>query len=255
MIIGGLQKFSLLDYPGKISAIIFTQGCNFRCQFCYNPMLVWPSSAKAAEDKPKEVGKIKNISPEKGEEKGQALMSEDGLFHFLKKRRSKLEAIVITGGEPTLHKDLPAFIKKIKQLGFLVKLDTNGSNPQILEKLIKEKLIDYIAMDIKAGEEKYQKITGKPINFNKIKKSVKIIKESRLPYELRTTLAPGLLEKNDIKKIGEIIEGADKWYLQRFQDDSDLVNPKFKGKKAFTNKEMEEMRRIGQKYARECGVR
>jgi len=246
MIIGGLQKFSLLDYPDKISAIIFTQGCNFRCHFCHNPMLVLTH----------EVGKIKNISlKDKGKEKGQALISEAGLFHFLKKRQGKLEAVVITGGEPTMHKDLPIFIKKIKELGFLIKLDTNGTAPEILEELIKKKLLDYIAMDIKAGEDKYEKIVNSKVNFNKIKKSVKIIKESKLPYEFRTTLAPGLLNKGDIEKIGRLIKGADKWYLQKFMSATDLVNPEFKNKKPFTNKEMEEMRRLGEKYVRKCQVR
>lgn len=254
MIIGGLQKFSLLDYPGKISAIVFTQGCDFRCQFCHNPMLVLA----------REVGKIINTSKTR-KEKGQALISEAGLFHFLKKRRGKLDAVVITGGEPTIHKDLLAFIKKIKKLGFLVKLDTNGANPEMLEKLTSpspspskgggEPLVDYIAMDIKGPENKYKKIAGARVDFKKIKKSVKIIKESKLPYEFRTTLAPGLLEKNDIAKVGEIIEGADKWYLQKFKVDTDLVNKELKKTKPFSRKEMEEMRKIGEKYARECGVR
>lgn len=246
MIIGGLQKFSLLDYPGKISAIIFTRGCNFRCQFCYNPMLVWPEA---------KVGKIKNISPKKGEEKGHALITKDDLFRFLKKRTGKLEGVVITGGEPTLQKDLPKFIKNIKRLGFLVKLDTNGTNPKMLKKVIKEKLVDYIAMDIKGPKEKYEKITGIKTDFKNIKKSVKMIMKSKLPYEFRTTLVPGLLSKDDIKKTGEFIQGADKWYLQKFQSNKDLVNKKFEKTKPFTAKEMEEMRKTGKKYVKKCSLR
>jgi len=153
MIIGGLQKFSLLDYPGHIAAIIFTQGCNFKCQFCYNPMLVWPSK----------VNKFK--------QKDHPFQNkEDGLFDFLKLRVNKLDAVVISGGEPTIHPDLVDFIAKIKKLGYLVKLDTNGTNPEIIKDLLKKKLVDYIAMDIKAEEGKYSKVVGKKVNFAKIKK-------------------------------------------------------------------------------------
>ncbi len=256
MIIGGLQKFSLLDYPGKIAAIIFTQGCNFRCHFCYNPMLVWPEG---------KAGRLKNISsinPVKSallfngvNQKDHTLIREDGLFDFLKKRKNKLEGIVITGGEPTLHKDLLQFVKKIKNLGYLVKLDTNGSNPGMLKKLIDGKLIDYIAMDIKAPKDKYRKVAGCRVDFKKIEKSVKIIRESRLPHEFRTTVVPGLLGKEDIKKIGKIIKGAQNWFLQKFKSGTDLVDEGFQGLSPFADKEMEEMVKIGKKYAKRCEAR
>jgi len=246
MLIGGLQKFSLLDYPGYLSAIIFTQGCNFKCQFCYNPMLVVVSQ--------------KDHHPK---------IKEDDLFAFLKKRIGKLDAVVITGGEPTTHADLPKFIAEIKKLGYLVKLDTNGSCPKMLQKLIELKLIDYIAMDIKAPENKYKKIVGVPVDFDKIKKSVKIIMESGLPpadaptsvktmagkYEFRTTIVPGLLSKNDIKEIGKTIKGADKWYLQQFKSDTDLVNKKMEKVKPYSDKELQEMREAGRKYVKKCEVR
>ena len=204
MTIGGLQKFSLLDYPGCVSAIIFTQGCNFRCQFCYNPMLVWPIK----------VGKSKyaqNVTGTSGRtaerQKDHPIISEDDLFVFLASRTGKLDAVVITGGEPCLQPDLPEFIRKIKKLGFLVKLDTNGSYPTTLAKLIKEKLIDYIAMDIKAPAEKYAETTGQKAGFDKVKKSVKLIINSGLPYEFRTTVVPGLLAEDDIKEMGKLIKG------------------------------------------------
>ena len=244
MLIGGLQKFSLLDYPGKIAAIIFTKGCNFRCHFCYNPMLVWP------EEK---AGRLKNSSSRN--QKDHALIREDGLFDFLKERKNKLEGVVITGGEPTLHGDLPEFVRKIKIFGYLVKLDTNGTKPEILEKLIKEKLIDYIAMDIKAPADKYQKVANARVDFKKIEKSVRIIRESGLPYEFRTTVVPGLLGKEDIKKIGRIIKGARNWFLQKFESGTDLVDENFQGLSPFVDKKMEEMEEIGRKYAKRCEAR
>ncbi|MCK4540477.1 anaerobic ribonucleoside-triphosphate reductase activating protein [Candidatus Parcubacteria bacterium] len=250
MIIGGLQKFSLLDYPDHISAIVFTQGCNFRCHFCYNPMLVWPQS---------EVGKFKNInSSDNTDEKIEKVyprFPEDGLFDFLKKRQKKLDAIVITGGEPTIHKDLPNFIKKIKKLGFKVKLDTNGTNPKMMESLIDEKLIDYIAMDIKCSLEKYDIITEVQPDLNSIEKSIKIIMQSGLPYEFRTTVVPELIEKEDIKNIGELIKGAKKWYLQNFKSDTGLVNDRFQDYEPYSLKAMEEMREIGEAYVDFCEVR
>lgn len=254
MIIGGLQKFSLLDYPGTVSAIVFTKGCNFRCHFCYNPMLVWPS---------RKAGKLKNISPvslggEKKDHPSSYLSSgfrEDDFFNFLKVRQGKLEGVVITGGEPTLHKDLPRFIKKIKNLGYLVKLDTNGTNPVMLAKLIKEKLVDYIAMDIKAPENRYPKVVGREVDFKKIEKSVRIIKESGRPHEFRTTVVPGLLKKGDIAGIGKIIKGGEKWFLQKFKSGTELVDSQFESIGPFTNKEMEEMVKIGRKYVGKCEAR
>jgi pyruvate formate lyase activating enzyme len=135
MKIGGLQKFSLLDYPGKISAVVFTQGCNFRCPYCHNPELVDP-------------------------ERFQECIPEDEIFAFLETRRGKLEAVTVTGGEPTIQNGLSSFVRRIKDMGFMVKLDTNGSRPEVLEELIRHKLIDYIAMDIKAPLEKYEAVTG-----------------------------------------------------------------------------------------------
>jgi len=237
MFIGGLQKFSLLDYPGFLSAIVFTQGCNLHCQFCYNPMLVWPKVSK---------------SKQKGH---HPLIKEDDLFIFLRLRIGKLDAVVITGGEPTMQDDLPDFIAKIKKLGYLVKLDTNGTNPKMIKKLIDKKLIDYIAMDIKAPKDKYNKIVGVPVDFNKIKKSVKIIIESGLPHEFRTTMVPGLLDKDDIVAIAKTIKGASKWYLQQFRTDTDLINKRLKRIKPYSREALEEMCEIGGKYVKECKAR
>jgi len=243
MIIGGLEKLTLIDYPDHLAAIIFTQGCNFRCHFCYNPMLVLPQTGKGD----------KNTVDKK--EKGLSMLSTEDLFLFLETRFGRLEGVVITGGEPTLHPDLPAFIKKIKKIGYLVKLDTNGTNPVMLARLIKEKLIDYIAMDLKAPLAKYEKTVGVKVNYNNLKKSVKMIINSGLPYEFRTTVVPELLGSADIEKMGQTLQGASKWYLQRFKADTELINPKFKDYQAYSNQKMKELARLGQKYVALCEVR
>ncbi len=248
MIIGGLQKFSLLDYPDHIAAIIFTQGCNFRCQFCYNPMLVKPGYTG---------GKVSN-RPSAGDgqgQKGHPLITEDDLFAFLDKRKGKLNAIVITGGEPTLHKDLPEFIIKIRKLGYKIKLDTNGTNSQMLKDLIGRRLIDYIAMDMKGPLDKYEKVIGVKTDLMKIKESITIIMKSGLPYEFRTTVVPDLIGFKDIASIGKLIKGASKWYLQIFKSDIDLVNPEFNNTKSYASGEMEEMELIAKKYVKFCAVR
>lgn len=242
MIIGGLQKFSILDYPEKLSAIVFTKGCNFRCHFCYNPELVLLD----------ETNKTNQILKNK---KGLPDITEEAFFAFLKSRVNKLDAVVITGGEPTLHSDLPDFVKKIKELGFLVKLDTNGTSPEMVEKLLKKKLIDYIAMDIKASREKYDQVTGVKNDIKKIKKSIKVTKKSGLPYEFRSTLVPDLMNKHDIKNMGELIEGAEKWFLQSFKSDVDMIDNKLKNKAAYTGSDLEEMRKLGERFVKKCLIR
>lgn len=213
MLLGGLQKSSLIDYPEKISAIIFTQGCNFRCPYCHNPELIEGEASSA--------------------------IAEDALFDFLHSRIGKLDGVVITGGEPTLHKDLPVFIKKIKELGFAVKLDTNGTNPQLLKKLIDEKLIDYVAMDIKAPLDKYPEIVCAKVDTKKIQQSLEIIKNSDIDYEFRTTVVKSQLERADFGKIGALIKGtnvAQKYYLQKFVPTKTL-NRFFANQKTYSDDE------------------
>lgn len=229
MIIGGLEKLTLLDYPEHLAAIVFTFGCNFRCPFCYNPGLVLP-------EKKEDLNVVNN---------------EDLLF-FLKERFGRLEAVVISGGEPTLHKDLPEFIKKIKEIGYLVKLDTNGTNPQMLEFLIKESLIDYIAMDIKGCPEDYGKLSGARVNFKNIEKSVKIIMNSKLPYEFRTTLVPGLVNESSFVSMAKFIKGAKKWYLQNFKSDVNLIDPSLFNRKSFSSQEMDNFVALGKKFVAFC---
>ncbi|TFG35553.1 MAG: anaerobic ribonucleoside-triphosphate reductase activating protein, partial [Parcubacteria group bacterium] len=173
--IGGLQKTTLIDYPGRLAATVFLIGCNFRCPFCYSAELVLPDKAK-----------------------NQPRLSQKEFFSFLRERKGLLEAITVCGGEPSLNKDLPIFIRKIKKLGYLVKLDTNGSNPAMLKELIKEKLVDYIAMDIKAPKDSYEKIGGKGVNIDDIEKSIDILKQNKVDYEFRTTIVPTIHSKEDI---------------------------------------------------------
>ena len=181
MLIGGFQKLSLIDFPEKISCIVFTVGCNFRCPFCYNLELVLPSKIPS-----------------------QPTISEKEIFDFLKKRKGKIDGVVITGGEPTLHPDLEEFVKKIKELGFLVKLDTNGYNPDVIYRLVKKNLLDYVAMDIKAPKEKYEFFSGIKLDLERIQASVDFLKKNYIDYEFRTTLAPGLTKKDILEKMPKL---------------------------------------------------
>ncbi len=185
MLLSGIKKSTLLDYPGKVATIVFTMGCNMRCGYCHNSEFVLPE-------------KIKKICHD--------CISEEVFFRFLKARTGFLDGVVICGGEPTIHSDLPDFCRKIKAAGFLVKLDTNGSAPTVLEKLLDEGLLDYVAMDIKYPLEQYRMVSGVEIDINLFKRSIKLIK-TRLPdYEFRTTVIKGVHSQEDIKKIGETIQ-------------------------------------------------
>ncbi len=250
MKIGGLEKFSLIDYPDHVAAVVFTVGCTFRCPFCYNPALINPMLV------PK-YGKSENRSlSDQNFEQGQfSLIEEDGLFHFLETRVGKLDGVVVTGGEPTMHSDLPAFLLKIKNLGFHVKLDTNGSNPEMLKKVLSEKLVDYLAMDIKSDKSGYEKSVGLNVDFGKIEESVKIIKESGLPYEFRTTCVPGFIDGNAVIEMGKMIQGAMAWYLQRFKSDSEMLDHSLENKNSFTDDEMGELTSFGKKFVENCQFR
>jgi pyruvate formate lyase activating enzyme len=191
MKIGALQKFSLIEYPGKISAIVFTQGCNFRCPYCYNRELVDPVYYKT-------------------------LLSENDVFSFLQKRRNKLDAVTITGGEPSLQPDLLIFLQQLKKMNYLVKVDSNGSYPEILEEMLEKDLVDYIALDIKAPLEKYAQITQSEIQPDKIKRSIDSVMSSGVDYEFRTTVVASLLSRRDLVEIARMIPGAKCYALQRF---------------------------------------
>lgn len=239
MIIGGLQRLTLIDYPGKLAATVFLAGCNFRCPWCYSSELVLPE-------------KIKN----------QPKISENEFFEFLDGKKGLLEGVVICGGEPTLNKDLMDFIGKIKEMGFSVKLDTNGTNPELLKELLDKKMIDYVAMDIKAPKDKYQKLTGKKINLADIEKSVALLLSlplnSRIQkladYEFRTTLVPNLLQKEDIISISRWISGAERYYVQNFRPEKN-IDKEYEGIKPYPDDYVLDIVKAISPFFGECQMR
>ena len=200
MLIGGIQKLTLLDYPGRVAATIFTAGCNFRCPFCHNAPLVT------------EIDK-------------NYFVDEEEILSFLKKRVGILDGVVITGGEPTLMSDLPEFISKIKAMGYDVKLDTNGTNSDMLEYFINNKMIDYVAMDIKNCIEKYPETAGVSESFDleSVKKSAKMLMQGAVDFEFRTTVVSPYHTEDDFERIGRWLSGDEKFFLQSFVDSGHLV--------------------------------
>ncbi len=228
MIFGGFQKFTLIDYPGKVACMVYTIGCNFRCPYCHNPELV--------------------------DETVEKVFREEDIFKFLKSRKKLLQGLVITGGEPTMHKDLPVFIKKIKKMGFFVKLDSNGTNPKMLKELISSGLVDYIAMDIKAPIKKYNQTVSMSVDAKAIEDSIKILIQSRVPYEFRTTLVKSLTSEEDIKQIGREIKGASRYFLQKFVP-TKILNPQFLKKTTYLDEELKVLQDMLSKYVKYCGIR
>lgn len=199
MFIAGLQKLTLLDYPGKTACTLFTPGCNFRCPFCHNALLV--------TDKP------------------ETFISEDEFFSFLSKRHGILDGACITGGEPTLQKDLVTFMEKIKEMGFLLKLDTNGYKPHVLKDILKKGLADYVAMDIKAAPEKYADATGvEELDFSLILNSIELLEKSGVEHEFRTTVTKELHSEEDFPKILDLFSPDTPYFLQQFKDSGNLID-------------------------------
>lgn len=198
MNINGLVKLTLLDYPLHTACCVFLSGCNFNCPFCYNSSLINTQS--------------------------NSFISEEEFFSFLNKRKNKLDGVAISGGEPLLQKGIVEFIKKIKDAGFLVKLDTNGSFPNLLNYLIENKLVDYVAMDIKNTWQKYGLTTNTKLDLEKIKKSVQILLKGTIEYEFRTTIVEEFHEVDDFKIIGEMIKGASQYFLQSFVNKDSVIN-------------------------------
>lgn len=214
MQIQGFQKTTLLDYPGFVAATIFLGGCNFRCSFCHNKGLVLT---------PKEV----------------PMLDEEEVLAHLKKRKNILDGVCVSGGEPTLQPELPCFLTKIKALGFKVKLDTNGYQPQILRSLYKEKLLDYVAMDVKGAPEQYEKIVGiKNLDRTKIQESMELLMSQEVPYEFRTTVVKELHSEQNLLDVAKWIRGAKAYYLQNYKDSPEVIQPGFHGYSLEQLKEM-----------------
>ncbi|NTU66514.1 MAG: anaerobic ribonucleoside-triphosphate reductase activating protein [Candidatus Moranbacteria bacterium] len=194
MLIAGHQKLTLIDYPGRIATTVFTAGCNFRCPFCHNPELV------------------------SGIDMSVGRKAEKEFFEYLKKRKGKIEGVCITGGEPTIQKDIVEFIRKVNDAGYLVKLDTNGLRPDVIKKLLDLKLIDFIAMDIKNQLDRYDETVGVKVDKERIRLSVELIMRSGINYEFRTTAVPGIHTEEDFLEIAKWIRGAKSYYLQNYRE-------------------------------------
>lgn len=217
MKLSAVQRFTMLDFPGKIACIAFTPGCNMRCGFCHNPEFVLPE-------------KIREIQ--------KSFISEDAFFRFLKRRQGLLEGVVVSGGEPTIWADLPAFLAKIKELGFAVKLDTNGNHPEMLESILKQGLVDYVAMDVKTSLEAYSKLVGPIVKKENIQKSIQLLKASKIPYEFRTTLIKEVHTREILEDMALLISGATQLFLQTFRP-MQTLDPVFGGYHAFSSDETE----------------
>lgn len=214
MLILGLTKTTLLDYPGHVASTVFTGGCNFRCPFCHNgPFVLNPA--------------------------GESPVSREEIFEHLLKRKNVLDGVCITGGEPTIQADLPIFVRRIKDMGYSVKLDTNGANPGVLRKLVEEGMVDYVAMDMKNSYSKYIMTTGcTRKSLEMVMESASFLMEGRVPYEFRTTVVRELHNAEDFKEIATQISGADHWYIQSFKDSDNVIDHSFS---AYTKEELEKM--------------
>ena len=215
MRIGGLQKLTLLDYPGKVACTVFLSGCNLRCPYCHNPGLVLPEQSEGSE------------------------IPEAEVLSFLERRKGKLDGVCITGGEPTLQPELPEFLEKLRRLGYAVKLDTNGTNPDMLEALAQEGLLDYAAMDIKNSPDRYAETCGGVDLLGPVKRSAALLMAGAVDYEFRTTVCAPLHTPEEMAGIGRWLKGAKRYFLQPFVDSGELVGS---GMKPLTKEEIEALR-------------
>lgn len=233
MKIAGIQKTTLIDFPNKIACTLFIYGCNFRCGFCHNPELV--------------IEKLKNE------------ISEEKILEFLEKKKKYLEGVCITGGEPLLSIDIN-FLKKIKEMGYLIKIDTNGSFPEKLKEVIDKKLVDFIAMDIKSSKEKYKEVSFSNIDVEKIEKSIKLISTSGIDYEFRTTIVDLFHDKEELEKMGKWVEKIlekklKKFILQGFKNNGKFIDEKFNKIKDTSSEKLKELKKISEKYFEKVEIR
>lgn len=230
MLITGFQKSTLLDYPGKVAGLIFTYGCNLRCEYCHNPELVTQPYIPSS------------------------VISEDYIFKFLKSRKGLLDAVVITGGEPTIQSDLIPFIQSIKKLGYLVKLDTNGTDSKIVKKILDLNIVDYWAMDVKYEEEIYKQNLNDPISYSEIQKSIALIKNKAKDYEFRTTFVKGIHTLKSARGIGELIKDSKRYYIQNFRPGK-TINPSLNFSNSFTEDELQNIKKEMLKYVNNVEIR
>lgn len=227
MKIHGLMKMTILDFPGKVACTVFLGGCDMRCPFCHNSELLDPEAP--------------------------AEMDENDLLAFLRKRQGLLDGVVFTGGEPLLRKDLPDLMRKIREMGFLIKLDTNGNHPDRLIEIVEEGLVDYVAMDIKNSPEKYGETIGIPgFDITKVRKSVGFLLQGKVPYEFRTTIVRQFHDEESMRGIAEWIDGADRYYLQEFVDRETV---KYSGLQACSKEQMETFLEIVKTRVKEAELR
>lgn len=227
--IKGVQRTSLIDYPGKVSAVIFVSRCNFRCPFCHNGELVLDEIKK-------------KIPPEE-------------ILDFLDEKKNWIDGVCITGGEPTLHRGLPDFIKEVKKRNFLVKLDTNGTNTPMIAGLLKENLLDYVAMDIKASLGKYDKPAGVKVNKKAIQDTIDLLMRSNIDYEFRTTVVPGLFDEGDAEEIGKWLKGAKKFCIQQFRNNDKVLDPEYQNLGHYHLDKLEKFKTILAKYIKNVEIR
>lgn len=230
VVIKGLQKMSMVDYPGKVACTVFLPDCDFRCPFCQNPDLI---------------NKVSELPT----------MPTDEFFSFLDSRKKWLDGVCVTGGEPCLSGDLIDFLKQIKDRGFLVKLDTNGSLPRVLKKALDAKVVDFIAMDIKASPERYSEASGVRVNITNIQESINLIRSSGLPYEFRTTVIPRLHSRDNLLEIGEWLEGSDTFALQQFRCDFGTLDPEYAKEQSYPKSELAEFANMLKPYFKKVLLR
>lgn len=228
MRIGGFQPSSLLDYPDHISAIVWTTGCPFRCPYCYNREMVLGTGP---------------------------LIPEDEVITFLRRRQGQLEALVVSGGEPLMQDDLGAFLLKVKDLGFLVKVDTNGMFPNQLKGLLDAGLVDYVAMDVKAPRDRYSQVTGIDVPLACIDESVRLIQKSAPAYEFRTTVVPGLLSAEDVMAIGRWLKGSSCFFVQQFKPQQPLMDGSLEEVVPYSKMVLDEMVMSVRPFVKRCGLR
>jgi len=229
MQIGGFQKLSLIDYPGKMAAVIFTQGCNFRCPFCHNRDLVLPEFYKEP-------------------------IAEEEVYTYLRKRQDKLQGLVITGGEPTLQVDLVSFLRRVKDLGYSIKVDSNGSRPEVLEKIILAGLVDYIAMDVKSSLASYGRATGVAVDITDIQRSIELLLSSNIDHHFRTTAVKPIHGTSEFQEISSLIQDADKYIIQEFVAQGTVLDNSLLDRGHYSAAELASLRKQWERHGVPVGI-